>query len=252
MVVALMLPRFLDRLPSARELARRYEREHETGKWAALFGQADPAERRRRAELLARLRPAHAGDRLLDVGCGDGAFLDEAARGGWRPFGLEISRAAAAGVRHPVLVGGLEAVARDAALAAVTFWDVLEHVPDPAAMLASAVGRLASGGLVAVTMPNAGGTEARMSGGSWRYHDVAVYGHLLHPRPRHVRMLLEGAGLTTVHVETSGSVDLRDRVPDARRGAVQTWVLDRLSGVVARVAVPLGWGNTMLLVGRKP
>ncbi|MEQ8329604.1 MAG: class I SAM-dependent methyltransferase [Longimicrobiales bacterium] len=243
--------RFLDEPPSERELARRYDEEHEAGKWAALFGEADPAERRRRAALLAELRPPGEGDRLLDVGCGDGGFLDEAAAAGWRPLGLEISTAAAAGVAHPVAVGPLDAIAPGAGLAVVTFWDVLEHVVDPAAMLEAAAERLAPGGLVAVTMPNAAGTEALLAGPAWRYHDVGVYGHLLHPTPRHVRALLEGAGLEAVHVETSGSVDLRDRVPAGIRGRALTWLLDRVSGVVARVAVPLHRGNTMLLVGRR-
>jgi hypothetical protein len=140
-----------------------------------------------------------------------------------------------------------------AGLGAITFWDVLEHLPDPSAVVADAAELLVPGGLIAASMPNAHGVEALLAGCAWRYHDVAAYGHLVHLGPAQLAMLMERAGLRVVWTETRGSVDLRDLasgLPVSLGGPV-TWLLDRASGVLARIAEPMRRGNTLLLVARK-
>src|SRR5688572_4890821 len=124
--------RFVHPVPTEASLRLRYDAEHEAGKWEGLFGEADPGDPPRRARLLAGLLPRGASDRrLLDVGCGDGRFLDAAAEVGWRPIGIELSVTAVQGVgrRHPVVVGPLGALRADQRFSAITFWDVLEHLP---------------------------------------------------------------------------------------------------------------------------
>ena len=248
--------RFLHPVPSAVELRARYEAEHQAGKWGALFEASDPMDPRRRAHLLAGLDHGRGSGRLLDVGCGDGRFLDAAAVEGWSPVGLELSHGAvrALGNRHRVLVGSLAALRAGPRFAAITFWDVLEHLPDPAVTLGAAARLLEPRGLLAVSLPNAFGTEALVGGMGWRYHDLPTYGHLVHLGPSQLRRLLVSAGLEVVHRETRGSADLRDLLgPDASRGGRRplVWLLDRLSGVLARVAEPTLFGNTLLMVGRQ-
>ena len=248
--------RFVHPVPSAAALRARYEAEHQAGKWGALFEASDPMEPPRRARLLAGLDSGRGSGRLLDVGCGDGRFLDAAAAAGWRPVGLELSHGAvrALGNRHPVLVGSLAALRAGPRFAAITFWDVLEHLPDPAAALGAAARLLEPRGLLAVSLPNASGTEALVRGAGWRYHDLPAYGHLVHLGPSQLRRLLVSAGLEVVHRETRGSADLRDLLgPEARVGGHHplAWFLDRLSGALARVAEPTLFGNTLLMVGRR-
>ena len=247
--------RFVYPPPAPAELERRYESEHRAGKWRAFFDQVPESEAARRAKALSDLLSAPG--RVLDVGCGDGRFLDAAKREGWETVGLEVSETAARTVvaEHPVLVGPLSAFQVGPRFDAVTLWDVLEHVPDPTTMVREASRLLKPGGVVAMTMPNVGGTESLAFRSGWRYYDLDAYGHLFHLGPRHLSWLLECAGLETVYVETSGSVDLRDLLRNAGDGLgarAGRLVLDRLSGLVARIAVPLKRGNTLMVMGSRP
>jgi hypothetical protein len=135
---------------------------------------------------------------------------------------------------------------------AVTFWDVLEHLEEPARALQQARARLRPGGVVAVTMPNVAGAMSRCSGARWAYYDFSRYGHLHHLAPRHIRTLFRRTGFKVVYQETRGSVDLRS-IPQlygsSAPGESTAWVLDKLSGVLAKIAVPLGFGNVLLMIG---
>jgi SAM-dependent methyltransferase len=109
-----------------------------------------------------RLRMVEARARrgaLLDVGCGDGLFLQVARDAGWEIEGIEFSpegaRRAALRLGRPVAVGDL---ARERVLRGpfdvITLWHVLEHLVEPAAMLDAARARLRAGGLLVVAVPN--------------------------------------------------------------------------------------------------
>lgn len=246
--------RFVWPVPTPNELRQRYDREHGEGKWDELLNRGDPAEPRRRVALLTRLASTRRR-LLLDVGFGDGTFLDQAADMGWQAIGLEVSVEAAVKVAptHRVVVGTLESVALDPApVDVVTFWDVLEHLPNPGAVVKQAAVRLPEGGLVAATMPSAASFTARIERGRWRYYDLGTYGHLVHLSPHHLRRLFEQAGLEVIYTETTGSVDLRHSVGTSSAKGIRGTVLDKLSGVLARLAPVMKRGNTLLMVGRRP
>ena len=192
---------------------------------------------------------------LLDVGCGDGSFLDGASEVGWETWGTEISLAIARGIdrRHRVIVGDLEALGPNRRFDLVTFWDVLEHLAEPAKALRWTGDHLNPGGLVAASMPNLSGTSSLLLRHRWPYYDFEEFGHVHHLSHRHLRSLLETAGFTVVYSETRGSIDLRD-LPKAWWGAEPgesvLRIMDRMSGILARFAERSGRGNTTLVVGR--
>ena len=112
-------------------------------------------------EALARLaRGAAPGARLLDVGCGAGGFLHRARAAGFSAAGLDFNPARVAALRargFDVFAGGLPEFARRAAPAsfdAISIFQVLEHLDDPAAWLGAAKSLLKPDGLLIVAVPN--------------------------------------------------------------------------------------------------
>lgn len=93
-------------------------------------------------DALRRLRAAAGTGRLLDVGCGTGAFLGAASAHGFAAEGLEVSpkaaaRARALGHRVTLFDGDLTRLPPLGAFDVVSLWDVLEHLADPVAALAA-------------------------------------------------------------------------------------------------------------------
>lgn len=101
-------------------------------------------------------RTSLAGRRLLDVGCGGGLLCEAAARRGARVTGLDLGETALNVARLHLEKSGLDVAYRLCAAEAlaeeepdrydvVTCLELLEHVPDPAAVVA-ACARLAKNG----------------------------------------------------------------------------------------------------------
>ena len=109
-------------------------------------------------EMLERLLPP-SRRRLLDVGCGPGFFLSTAIKRGWQAHGIEPSRQAAAHARElgAAVTEGFfdaESAAKLGHFDAITLTNMLEHVPDPLAILTMARGMLEPGGAILVGVPN--------------------------------------------------------------------------------------------------
>lgn len=101
----------------------------------------------------------HAPGRLLDIGCSGGFFLAHAAARGWHVVGVEPSAQAAAharGLGVPVVERFLDELDCTALgdFDAIHLKLVLEHVPDPAGVLATVAAHLRPGGVVCVQVPN--------------------------------------------------------------------------------------------------
>ena len=96
--------------------------------------------------------------RLLDIGAHAGRFLLFAQRAGWDVEGIELNPRTAAfaahhtgAVVHRVNARALRLEGRR--YAAITLTDVLEHIPEPVAMLTSVARLLEPGGWTAVKVP---------------------------------------------------------------------------------------------------
>ncbi len=130
----------------------------------------------RTSDLIGRLQPA--GGRLLDIGCGSGAFLQtfRQQRPGWEVQGIEPDAHAAALVRQQQLAVQEcrleDADLQPASWDAVTMWNVLEHLPDPQAMVQRVRQLLRPGGLLYLAVPLCDSWDARLFGRYWQGWDL--------------------------------------------------------------------------------
>jgi 2-polyprenyl-6-hydroxyphenyl methylase/3-demethylubiquinone-9 3-methyltransferase len=117
-----------------------------------------------RTQFIAQ-RTALAGRRVLDVGCGGGLLAEALARAGARvtaidlaPAMIEVARLHAAesalAVDYRLIAAEEVAAAEPAAFDVVTCMEMLEHVPDPAAMTATLARLLRPGGALFVSTIN--------------------------------------------------------------------------------------------------
>lgn len=110
--------------------------------------------------------------KLLDLGCGGGAFLAAALEAGWEASGIDFDAKAVEGARRrglDVSVGGLETVAdRAGQYDAVTLSHVIEHLHDPAGALRTIRHILKPGGRLYVETPNLDSIGRRLYGRHWR------------------------------------------------------------------------------------
>ena len=122
--------------------------------WERLMGRII----RESEEVLRSSRNGSGRERLLDVGCGFGAFVAMMRERGWDAEGVDPSPAvvaAALGKGRPVRLGTLEGVQDErGAYDVVTMFYVLEHLPDPMGALRRVSDLLAPGGTILIRVPD--------------------------------------------------------------------------------------------------
>jgi SAM-dependent methyltransferase len=135
------------------------------------------------------LREHVAPGRLIDVGAGAGAFAAAAHGEGYEVTAVEMDERCCAYMREHL---GVQAICSDDPLAAlraqppadvISLWHSLEHLRDPAAMLAAAAERLLPGGVLALGVPNPRSLQFRLLGARWAHLDA----------PRHLCLMPERA-----------------------------------------------------------
>jgi len=149
-----------------------------------------------------------ARERILDIGCGAGVFLQVAAASGWRScVGVDANAAYeetyrdTAGIQY--LFGTFETMDPEKLggdYDAVTMWNVLEHIYDPVPFLQSVGDILKPGGLLFVMVPNVKSLATRLIRTlaprfNWK--------HLHYFSPASLTRVVESAGLELVHQETA-------------------------------------------------
>ena len=146
------------------------------------------------------LRAPSGAARLLDVGCGNGAFLVRMRAAGWGVEGIEPdpeARAFATGAGLTVHAGPLTTHPFGAAaFDAVTMNHVLEHLHEPREVLAACARVLRPGGVLWIAAPNGAATGLGRFGRHWFPLDPPR--HLVFFTPRSLRDALSQAGFVDV------------------------------------------------------
>lgn len=137
--------------------------------------------------------------RLLDYGCGNGAFAKWMSKHGFEAVGLEPFS-----LGDPHEEPNLKLVRAPLAQASkdlgtfdvITMWHVLEHVPDPVEVLTKLRALLNPGGVLIVSVPNFSSWQSTVFKGSWFHLDPPR--HLLQFEPDTLTDCLGRAGLSPV------------------------------------------------------
>lgn len=202
--------------PTQAEIARSYD----TGGTFAVWQDEETVRAamwQRRAELLRRFQ---ARGRLLDVGTGDGRFLETCRALGYEVMGTEVSQAGADYARQKgfdVQMGQIvDLDFPPESFDVATIWHVLEHVPDPGAVLKKVFGFLRPGGILAVAVPNEENYFVRRAlrlGVKSSPFDPLQFGgeiHLTYFRPATLRATLRSAGFEFLEFGVDDIYGVRD------------------------------------------
>ncbi len=172
----------------------------------------------RRAFLLSETR---AADRVLDLGCGEGAFTAELARAGASVIGVDVAQAAVqrARRRHPSLDFRLAAIGgplpfEDGSFDLAWASEVIEHVADTARWLSELRRVLAPAGRVLITTPNHG--RLRLALGGIERFSEPLGEHLHLYTRRSLAVVLGEFGFAEVDIRSVAGPPLLRRMLQAR------------------------------------
>lgn len=154
--------------------------------------------------------------RLLDVGSGPGLFLALGRKRGWSVKGIEPSSQAAQYSRESLQLDveemflTPESATQLGAFDAINMGEVLEHLPEPAAMLETVHELLAVGGLVCLIVPNDFNPFQNILWNSLSFKPwwVAPPHHLNYFCADSLRGLVESKGFEVVSMETTFPLDM--------------------------------------------
>lgn len=177
------------------------------------------------------------GKRLLDVGCANGQFLEYTARFGIDGAGIDISEEMV-GVAQK---NGLNCFVKDLfdvneKYDLVTYWDVIEHVSDPKAILEKTRSILNTGGEVVLQTP-ATGMISELFGDRWLYYLPVQHIHLFSQIA--LFNLLNKTGFAITGWIRFGSCNPKGSIPDMNK---------RVADAVCK---RMGIGDTMVVRARR-
>jgi spore maturation protein CgeB/ubiquinone/menaquinone biosynthesis C-methylase UbiE len=167
--------------------------------------------------------------RVLDVGCGAGAFGDtlKKERGALEVSGIEMVEEAwkkASLVLDRALLGNIETMDlpfEESYFDCIVCGDVLEHLVDPVAALRKLTHVLKPDGIIVISIPNVRFYDVirMLSNGAWTYMQQGILDetHLRFYTKSALRRLVEDAGLVVAHLYPLSRFDAErcPRNPDA-------------------------------------
>lgn len=215
-----------------------------------------------RRNFTARLRglepfltPAH--QRLIEVGCAYGIFLDLARSRFDHVSGIDISDDAIAYARERL---GLEVQCADllqvdlgaSRYDVACLWDTIEHLREPDRYLARLSEHMADGAMLALTTGDIGSVNARFRRERWRLIHPPT--HLHYFTQRSMRRMLDRLGFDVVAMTHCGVSRSLGSIAD---GVLRLrWGFDRAAGMVrslplSSIPVYLNLYDVMYVVARK-
>lgn len=252
---------FVDPMPSKSYLAEFYSNYHLGLGAAGNYVNEDKMMAHHPAQLAAVRRHSSGNPgRLLDIGCGKGFFLKQAAESGIECCGIELSNTAVEYATRNLHLDVVQGIIGDCKgklgfFDSVTLWGVIEHLPDPVKVLRDAYEVLRPRGRIFVQTGIGDDWLDRLLPGVNQWYDPPQ--HLFVFSSIGLARCLEASGFEVVHRDTAYDRSVARRVVRlVRNGFVGTLLrgvceLGRLkSGSFQMTKFPLA--NEMFVVAQKP
>lgn len=204
---------------------------------------------RRLLGLDSRLTPPIPPGHLLEIGCANGAYMEQMRQNGWSAEGIEFSEAAAeaARARHfDVQTASVETAQQPNAQAdIVAAWMVLEHLHEPVSALRKIRRWVKPNGYLIASVPD---NDSKVGGlfGAYRY-DLHLPNHLYHYSPETMKKVLNTAGWRVERI-------LWQRNSNNLLWSIEYWAADNLNirwlpvirwlrsaQAASKIRVALGW-----------
>jgi SAM-dependent methyltransferase len=231
--------------------------DHPLGRW---FGRIFGKLLRHKAGYAVRYLPGQAHGKLLDVGCGNGAFIHWMQRLGWEVEGIEVDPVAAQrAVDRGLTVhrGRVEDIAlQPNYFDAITMTHVAEHFFQPRKIFEILQRSLKPGGLLVSVSPNPSGISRRIFQNKWYALDPPR--HLFLPTAAAYHRMLEPLGFA---VSTRTSMrrfhwDFKESASIAMTGRVGAIDDSRMLRLLTRISGGLlsflpGVGEEVICYARK-
>lgn len=141
---------------------------------------------------------------ILDVGCGEGEFLKQMLRLGWKCYGIDPSNTAcrfiSKNLRPSISNQDLSACEfSNAQFDVVTFWHSLEHIDNPILNLNIVHNIIKDDGILFIAIPNMDSLEFKITRRRW-FHLEAPR-HLYHYTPATITSLLSKCGFEVTKID---------------------------------------------------
>ena len=142
----------------------------------------------------------HTNGRIIDIGCGTGAFLGQFDKSRWERLGFEPDSEARAIAKnsHGIEADDLSVLdnLKDTKAEVITLWHVLEHVSTINDRLAKIKSLLKDDGILVIAVPMSNSYDADYYGKYWAAYDVPR--HLYHFTKETLEQLLSKHGFKLV------------------------------------------------------
>ena len=198
---------FMERIPTEHELKTYYGDMYKSIKLSSEEFYSTDLNKRSYSLLLDEFEKFRKTNKIIDVGCGFGAFLIEAKKRGWDCYGTEfepqsVDYCHSIGLEK-VIVGDLEnKIFEDNEFDIITSFEVIEHLTDIKTYLSDIKKKLRVGGVFYLTTPNFNSLNRYYERTNWRVIEYPA--HLSYFTKSSLNKILTSNGFSVYKLLTTG------------------------------------------------
>jgi 2-polyprenyl-3-methyl-5-hydroxy-6-metoxy-1,4-benzoquinol methylase len=210
------------------------------------YAQEEAGRRRSADSILKYLEKIDKKGRLLDVGCATGFLLDQARKGGWEVYGVELSAWAVDYAKNKLQLPNITQASLKEAnypanfFDAVVLKDVIEHLTNPKETLEQIRYVLKPNGIICCNTPDIDSLASKILGAKWW---GIKQSHLFYFNKNTLSALFKATGFVPVKIRSH-----------ARTFTLNYWIYNLLKGrpafgfILSRLDKKPSWANTLVCV----